>query len=63
MKLWPWNGWRGEIDLDKAEWRIPAERVKTRVEHVVPLALQAARRGRQAPPAVHNISSYTGIVC
>lgn len=33
----PWD----EFDLDKAEWRIPAERMKMRTPHVVPLAKQA----------------------
>lgn len=32
--------WR-EFDLDKAVWRIPAERMKMRVEHIVPLSKQA----------------------
>ena len=31
--------WR-EFDLPGAEWRIPAERMKTRVAHIVPLARQ-----------------------
>jgi integrase len=30
-----------EIDLDKAEWRIPAERMKMRRDHLVPLSRQA----------------------
>lgn len=30
-----------EIDLDKAEWNIPAERMKMRVPHLVPLSTQA----------------------
>jgi len=30
-----------ELDLEEAEWRIPAHRTKLRVEHVVPLADQA----------------------
>lgn len=30
-----------EIDLDGAEWRIPAEKMKMREEHVVPLSTQA----------------------
>lgn len=30
-----------EIDWDKAEWRIPAERMKMREEHIVPLSKQA----------------------
>lgn len=30
-----------EIDLDQAEWRIPAERMKMRRDHIVPLSTQA----------------------
>ena len=30
-----------EIDLDKAEWNIPAERMKMREPHLVPLSTQA----------------------
>lgn len=30
-----------EVDLDKAEWRLPAEKMKARVPHVVPLSRQA----------------------
>ncbi len=30
-----------EFDFDNAEWRIPAERMKMRVQHVVPLSTQA----------------------
>ncbi len=30
-----------EIDWDKAEWRIPAARIKMRREHLVPLSTQA----------------------
>ena len=30
-----------ELDLDKAEWTIPAERMKTRAPHHVPLSRQA----------------------
>lgn len=30
-----------EVDLDKAEWRIPAERMKMAAPHIVPLAEQA----------------------
>ncbi|MDW7774511.1 MAG: tyrosine-type recombinase/integrase [Desulfobulbaceae bacterium] len=32
--------WR-EIDLDSAEWRIAAEKMKARVQHIVPLSRQA----------------------
>lgn len=31
----------GEIDLDKAEWRIPAPKMKMREQHIVPLSRQA----------------------
>lgn len=34
--------WR-EFDLTRAEWRIPAERMKNRVPHIVPLARQVVR--------------------
>lgn len=30
-----------EFDLERAEWRIPAERMKMRAEHIVPLSKQA----------------------
>ena len=30
-----------EFDLERAEWRIPAERMKMRSEHIVPLSRQA----------------------
>ena len=30
-----------EFDLDAAEWRIPAHRMKSRVQHIVPLSTQA----------------------
>ena len=32
-----------EIDLETAEWRIPAPKMKGRVMHIVPLAKQAVR--------------------
>ena len=32
-----------EIDFKKEEWRIPAERMKMRVEHIVPLSKQAIK--------------------
>lgn len=32
-----------EIDLDKAEWNIPAERMKMREPHLVPLSTQAVK--------------------
>ena len=39
-----------EIDLDAAEWRIPAERMKMKEQHVVPLALQAVELLRNLHP-------------
>lgn len=36
-----------EFDLDRAVWRIPAERMKKRKEHVVPLPTQAVHLLRQ----------------
>ncbi|MBF0371601.1 MAG: tyrosine-type recombinase/integrase [Magnetococcales bacterium] len=37
MRLATWE----EFDLEKAEWRIPAERMKMRAPHIVPLSQQA----------------------
>lgn len=39
-----------EIDLDGAEWRIPAEKMKSRVVHIVPLPSQAVRILRELKP-------------
>ncbi len=47
-----------EIDLDKAEWRIPAERMKQRKEHWVPLSRQAVALLRQ----VQQVSGYGPLV-
>lgn len=41
--------WR-DIDFDKAEWRIPAERMKMEVVHIVPLSLQAKKILREIHP-------------
>ena len=30
-----------EFDLENARWDIPAERMKMRIQHIVPLSLQA----------------------
>lgn len=43
-----------EIDLDKAEWRIPAERMKMRDPHIVPLSRQAVSVLREMKPLSHN---------
>ncbi len=39
-----------EIDLEKAEWRIPAERMKMREQHIVPLSRQAIEILRELEP-------------
>lgn len=39
-----------EFDLDKTEWRIPAERMKARVMHIVPLSTQAVEILRELHP-------------
>jgi integrase len=40
----------GEINLDKAEWRIPGERMKMREQHIVPLSRQAVEILRELEP-------------
>lgn len=42
-----------EFNLEAAEWRIPAEKMKMRVVHIVPLA-------RQAVEILHGLEQYTG---
>jgi integrase len=42
-----------EIDFDKAEWRIPAERMKMREQHIVPLS-------RQAVTVLRELQGFTG---
>lgn len=42
-----------EIDFDKAEWRIPAERMKMREKHIVPLSPQALA-------ILHQLHKITG---
>ena len=42
-----------EIDLDRAEWRIPAERMKMREPHLVPLS-------RQAVELLRELHTFTG---
>ena len=39
-----------EIDLDAAEWRIPASRMKMKIEHLVPLSRQAVEVLRALQP-------------
>ena len=42
-----------EFDLDKGEWRIPAERMKMKEEHIVPLS-------RQAVAVLRELQSHSG---
>ncbi|BAO29367.1 tyrosine-type recombinase/integrase [Sulfuritalea hydrogenivorans] len=39
-----------EIDLDRAEWNIPAEKMKMRLPHLVPLSLQSVAVLREIHP-------------
>ena len=41
-----------EIDLENAEWRIPAERMKMREQHIVPLSRQAIGILEELEPSV-----------
>ncbi len=43
-----------EIDLDKAEWRIPAKRMKMREQHIVPLSRQAVAILRELEPLTNR---------
>jgi len=43
-----------EIDLDKGEWRIPAERMKMREPHIVPLSRQAVDILRELEPLTNR---------
>ena len=47
----------GELDLDKAEWRIPAERMKMKDPHIVPLSRQAVECFRELK-AIASGSDY-----
>ena len=42
-----------EFDFDRAEWRIPAERMKMRTEHIIPLS-------RQVLALLNELRLYTG---
>lgn len=47
-----------EFDLDKAEWTIPIERMKTRQPHTVTLSRQAVAALKE----LHPLTSYTGLL-
>jgi integrase len=48
--------WR-EFDLEKGEWRIPAERMKMREQHIVPLARQSVNILRELEPLTNRVFS------
>ena len=48
------NAHWSEIDLEKAEWNIPAERMKMRIAHLVPLSKQAVAILRDLHPYTSN---------
>ncbi len=47
-----------EFDLQAGQWRIPAERMKMRTEHIVPLSLQAI----QILQILHGITGYSELL-
>jgi integrase len=48
----------GEFDLEAAEWRIPAERMKMRTPHIVPLSTQAV----EVLATLHELRSLSDLV-
>ena len=44
-----------EIDFDRSEWRIPAERMKMREQHMVPLSQQAVDILRELEPLTNRV--------
>ena len=53
-----------EIDLSKGEWLIPAERMKMREQHVVPLSRQAVEILQELEPLTNNpIPGRPGAPC
>ena len=51
-----------EIDLDHGEWRIPAEKMKKRRDHIVPLARQAVEILRDLQPLTgHGRYVFQGV--
>jgi integrase len=44
-----------EMDLERAEWRIPGERMKMREQHIIPLARQAVQILRELEPLTNRV--------
>ena len=47
-----------EMDLDRAEWRIPAHKMKMRKEHLVPLAPQVVALLRELHPMTSELGGW-----
>ncbi len=47
-----------EFDLQAGQWRIPAERMKMRIEHIVPLSMQAI----QILQILHGITGHSELL-
>jgi len=52
-----WHAQWQELDLEKAEWRIPAERMKMREQHIVPLVRQAVNIFRELELLTNRVFS------
>ncbi|WP_204368345.1 tyrosine-type recombinase/integrase [Xanthomonas phaseoli] len=52
------NAQWSEIDLDQAIWRIPAERMKMREPHIVPLSKQAVELLKELQTYTGGVASY-----
>lgn len=52
MRFATWD----EIDLEKAIWEIPAERMKMRRPHIVPLSTQVIELCKQLKPITSHYS-------
>lgn len=50
----------GEFDLERAEWRVPAERMKMKAEHIVPLSRQALAALEEIRPFSHGDLLFPG---
>jgi integrase len=48
------NAQWSEFDLEKAEWRIPSQRMKMREQHIVPLSRQALEILRELEPLTNR---------
>lgn len=54
LRTMPWS----ELDLETALWSIPAARMKTNADHIVPLSKQAIEIFREIEPLTRHRSDY-----